>query len=97
MLGPFGLPLTKMGSRAPCVSLAHRPSKAMPKAPRQVLAIAAGRYPSPVVSTAQAMRANLLAIATAATLTCILAFKPSTQLASGVDLPLTRCSTALAP
>ena len=63
----------------------------------QVLATAAERYRSPVVSTAHAMRANLLAIATAATLTCILTFKPSTQLASGVDLSLTRCSTVLAP
>lgn len=63
----------------------------------QVLAAVAGRYRSPVVSTAHAMRANLLAIATAATLTCILAFKPSTQLASGDDLSLTKCSTVLAP
>jgi hypothetical protein len=63
----------------------------------QVLAAVAVRYRSPVVSTAHAMRANLLAIATAATLTCILTFKPSTHAASGVDLSLTRCNTVLAP
>lgn len=43
------------------------------------------------------MRASLLAIATTATLTCVLAFNPSTHRASGVDLSLTKCSTVLAP
>lgn len=81
-MGPFDLPLTKMGSRAPHVSLAHRHSGG--HAPRQTeqdaywslvhlllarrfLCVArlrvyaptsaAGRYRSPFVNTAQAIRA----------------------------------------
>gem|GEM_PF-2138258 len=59
--------------------------------------MAFGRYLSPVVSTAHAIRAILLAMATAATFTCARSFRASAHAVIGEVRSRTRCSTVRAP